>query len=198
MKKMHGAGIRNTKIHATSKVEADSHVVNSEFARYSFCGYDCTIINCEIGAFCSIANNVVIGGAMHPMDWVSTSPVFYLGRDSVRKKFSEHRRKEDKRTIIGNDVWIGQNAVIKQGIHIGNGAIVGMGSVVTKDVAPYAIVAGNPAKLIRFRFAPELVDRLEQSEWWNLSDGDLGVLAKYITNPMDFLNELDRLRVKYK
>lgn len=117
--------------------------------RYSFCGYNCEMINVEIGSFCSIANGVVIGGEMHPLEWISTSPVFYEGRDSIDMKFSEHKRKKGLKTIIGHDVWIGQNSLIKQGIKIGNGAVIGMGSVVTKDVAPYSIVAGNPTKLIK-------------------------------------------------
>ena len=86
LKKIRGSAIVNSKIHKTSKVESGSHIVNTVFDRHSFCGYDCEIFNCDIGSFCSIANNVIIGGGMHPIDWVSTSPVFYEGRDSVKLK----------------------------------------------------------------------------------------------------------------
>ena len=149
MKKIRGAAIKDSSIDCSSKVEAGSLVVGSTMGRYSFCGYDCKIINCEIGMFCSIADHVSIGCAQHPIDWVSTSPVFYKGRDSVKKKFSEFPRNIDLRTYIGNDVWIGENVLIKGGVKIGNGAIIGMGSIVTKNVGDYEIWAGNPARCIR-------------------------------------------------
>lgn len=193
LKKIRGASIRDSKIHKTSVIESGSNVVNSIFDKYSFCGYDCEIVNCKIGAFVSIANNVVIGGAMHPMKWVSMSPVFYSGKDSIKKKFSTFKREEDKMTIIGHDVWIGQYSLIKQGCIIGNGAVIGMGSVVTKDVPPYAIVAGNPAKLIRYRFTPNVIERLESSRWWSLEDSIILKLAKNIQKPELFLKELESL-----
>lgn len=107
LKKARLKSVVNSQIHRTSKVESGSNVVSVKMDRYSFCGYDCEIVNTEIGAFCSIANDVRIGGAMHPLEWVSTSPVFYRGRDSVKKKFVEFNRPTDKRTVIGNDVWLG-------------------------------------------------------------------------------------------
>lgn len=191
LKKARGKCLINSKVHKTSKIESGSSVVNSQIDRYSFCGYDCQIINCKIGAFCSIANNVVIGGAMHPAEWVSTSPVFYEGRDSVKRKFSIHKRNPDKTTVIEPDVWIGQNAVIKQGLIIGVGAIIGMGSVVTKNVEPYTIVAGNPAKNIRKRFDDNIIEKLIESRWWEFSDKKLFSLGKYITNPSDFINAIE-------
>jgi acetyltransferase-like isoleucine patch superfamily enzyme len=141
--------------------------------KYSFCGYDCEIINSEIGSFCSIADNVTIGGAMHPVQWVSMSPVFYKGRDSVKKKYSEHERDLDKRTIIGHDVWIGKNALIKQGVHIGTGAVIGMGSVVTKNIPQYEIWAGNPAKFIRKRFDDSIINTLLEIKWWEWDENKL-------------------------
>ena len=107
LKKARLKSIANSQIHRTSKVESGSNIVSVIMDRYSFCGYDCEIVNAEIGAFCSIANDVRIGGAMHPIEWVCTSPVFYKGKDSVSKKFAEYDRPKDKRTIIGNDVWLG-------------------------------------------------------------------------------------------
>jgi acetyltransferase-like isoleucine patch superfamily enzyme len=159
--------------------------------KYSFCGYDCEIIHAEIGSFTSIANNVVIGGAKHPIDWVSTSPVFYSGRDSVTKKFSNFDLNETKKTIIGNDVWIGRSAIIISGVNIGNGAVIGAGAVVTKDVPPYAIFAGNPAKLIRFRFEDNIVIALKEIKWWNFDEKDIKILAKYIKYPEQYINYIN-------
>lgn len=190
LKKMRGTAIRNSRVPKTSKIEAGSQFVNSSMDRYSYCGYDCEIINTEIGSFCSIANNVIIGGAMHTMSWASTSPVFCKGRDSVTKKFSEFSRPNDKRTIICNDVWIGERAMIKQGVTVGNGAVIGMGAIVTKDIPPYAIVAGNPAKIIRYRFDEKVCNALNESNWWLLDDDSLKKCANQVTVPEIFVQKV--------
>jgi Acetyltransferase (isoleucine patch superfamily) len=191
-KKIKGSAIRNSKIDKTSKVEAGSHIVNTKFERHSFCGYDCEIYNCDIGAFTSIANNVVIGGSSHPMGWVSMSPVFYDGRDSVRKKYATFQRESDKKTKIGNDVWIGERAIIKQGITIGDGAVIGMGSIVTKDVPAYSIWAGNPAKFIRKRFSDAIICDLMEIKWWNFEDKKMNEFAKYFNDVSSFLEEIKK------
>lgn len=192
LKKMRGAAVANSSIHKTSKVEAGSQFINSSMDRYSFCGYDCKILNCNIGAFCSIADGVIIGGAQHPIEWASTSPVFYRGRDSVAKKFSEFERPKSKRTIIGNDVWIGDRALIKGGVEIGDGEIIGMGSVVTKNVGAYEIWAGNPAKLIRKRFDDNTVQELLNSAWWNLDDATILKYSQYVREPNQFVSQLKK------
>ena len=150
-KKIRSKAIVNSTIHVTSKVEAASEIINSSFDKHSYCGYNCQIINTDIGSFTSISNSVIIGGGMHPLEWVSTSPVFYKGKDSVKAKFSEHDRLPNKRVIIGNDVWIGTGAIILAGITIGDGSIVGAGSVVTHDVPGNSVVGGVPAKMIAKR-----------------------------------------------
>lgn len=192
LKKIRSSSIRNSKLSYDCKVESGSSLINVNMDRHSFCGYDCEIYNTDIGSFCSIANEVVIGGSNHPMDWVSTSPVFYEGRDSVRIKFAEHVREKPNKTIIGHDVWIGQKALIKQGLQIGTGAVIGMGSVVTKSVPPYAVVAGNPASIIRYRFDEDTIAKLLKSRWWLLTPQDLKKCAKDITNVelfLDIVNE---------
>jgi len=188
LKKIRMSAINNSKIDKTSKVESGSSLVNVIMEKHSFCGYNCEIFHTQIGSFCSIANGVIIGGGAHPIEWVSTSPVFYSGRDSIKAKYSTFEREKIKTTYIGHDVWIGQNVLIKQGVKIGNGSIVGMGSVVTKDIAPYSIYAGNPAKLIRKRFNDAIIIDLEKSHWWELSDLILVNCAKYIKTPREFIN----------
>lgn len=188
-RKIRGKAIRNSVVDKRSKIEAGSLFLNSKMSRYSFCGYDCKIINCDIGAFCSIADGVVIGGAQHPIEWGSTSPVFYKGKDSVTKKFSEFERPKNPRTIIGNDVWIGERAIIKGGITIGDGAVVGMGSIVTHDVPPFCIVAGNPARIIRKRFDDKSIEIFKQKQWWNRSDNEIKIAAEKIRTAEEYIGE---------
>lgn len=190
IKRIRASAVINSKIHTTSKIEAGSQVINTTMDKYSFCGYDCKLFNCRIGAYTSIADNVIIGGAQHPVSWVSMSPVFYKGRDSVKIKFSEFARTPDLNTVIGNDVWIGERALIKGGISIGDGAVVGMGSVVTKNVEPFSIVAGNPARLIKMRFPTEIIKELIESSWWEIDDDKIKKLAVHIQSPKEFLKEL--------
>ncbi|MDO9145881.1 MULTISPECIES: CatB-related O-acetyltransferase [Comamonadaceae] len=189
LKKARLSSIRYSNVDPTSKIESGTSFFSSTMGRYSFCGYDCDIYYANIGSFTSIANQVVIGGASHPMDWVGMSPVFYAGRDSINKKFSKYTLDTPLNTTIGNDVWIGRSAIIMSGVRIGNGAVIGAGAIVAKDVPPYAIVAGNPAKLIRYRFSSDLVSALEDSKWWLLDEQSLNYLAKYIKNPEQFISE---------
>ena len=190
-KKLRGSAVLRSTVAVTAKVEAGCSIVNSFFGIHSFCGYDCTIINTEIGSFCSIANKVTIGGAAHPMHFVSTSPVFLSHKDSVKAKFAKHDYLPKIETKIGHDVWIGEGAFIKAGVEIGTGAVIGMGSVITKNVPPYAIFAGNPARLIRYRFDDKIIKRLLATEWWLLSEQDLARYGQFIDKPQVFLEALE-------
>lgn len=191
IKKSHLSSIRNSKVDQRSKIEAGCSFVSSSIEKYSFCGYDCEIISADIGKFTSIANNVVIGGARHPMEWVGMSPVFYAGRDSINKKFSRYPLPDIKRTSIGNDVWIGRSAIILSGVCIGDGAVIGAGSVVTKDVPSYGIVAGNPASLIRYRFNELVIKKLQEIRWWDLSEQTLSKAVTFIKSPEEFIEFIE-------
>lgn len=192
LRKIRGASIKNSVLESTAKVESGSSFYNSNIGRHSFCGYDCEISNATIGSFCSIASGVLIGGGRHPVEWISTSPVFYDNRDSVKTKYSRHSRSPNRRVMIGHDVWIGANAIIMQGVSIGTGAVVGAGSVVTKDVEPYAIVAGVPARTLRKRFDQPLIDRLLASRWWESTDDELEGAAAFAREPSLFLDALSK------
>ena len=165
-----GNSILNSDIDKTAKVYSGSTFYNSKLGRYSYVGYDSEVVNCEIGTFCSIANGFIVGGAKHPMDWVSMSPVFYNVGSGTNCHLGHLAMEQSARTYIGDDVWIGSRAIILQGVHVGTGAVVGAGAVVTKDVPPYAVVAGCPAKILRYRFSDEMISEMEREKWWDKSE----------------------------
>jgi acetyltransferase-like isoleucine patch superfamily enzyme len=120
----------------------------------------------EIGSFCSIAEEVVIfGGGEHRTDWITTYPLRIAFGDPLAGKDGLPASKG--KTTIGNDVWIGYRAVILSSVTIGNGAVVGACAVVTADVPPYSIVAGNPARVVKQRFDDRQIEELLRSGWWN-------------------------------
>ena len=136
-----------------------------------------------IGRFCQIAAGVefVMNGANHQMNAVTTFPFYTLaGWDMAPPPLSELPLKGD--TVVGNDVWIGQNATILPGVHIGDGAIIGANSVVGRDVPPYTVVAGNPAKEIRKRFDDEMTALLLQLRWWDRPVEEINALIPLLTN----------------
>lgn len=183
-----GKCISGSRIDSTARINTGCSVYGSTIGRYCYMGYDCEVINTDMGSFCSLASGIHIGLAEHPTSWISTSPVFQNVRNSsVKKKFARIPLPESKRTIIDHDVWIGTNAIVKKGVHIGTGAVIASGAVVTKDVEPYAIVGGCPAKLIRFRFEKEIREKLLNSKWWEMNDTQLEIIGDRANNPEEFV-----------
>lgn len=192
MKKIQISAIKNSNLHRTSRVASKSHLVGVFLGKYSYIGNNCTVLNTDIGNYCSVADNTVVGGASHPINWVSSSPVFHEGKNILRKNFSTHRYHTTKKTKIGHDVWIGNNCLIKSGVEIGNGAIIGMGSVLTKNVGPYEIWAGNPAKFVRKRFDNDVIDTLQKSNWWLWSDNEIESYAHSFHKPKEFFKSYEK------
>lgn len=133
------------------------------------------IHDCKIGRFCSIASNCHIGLGDHAPNTVSSSPLFYSAHSLLPNNFLSESIPVPEQTIgdtkykviIGNDVWMGYNVCVKEGVTIGDGAIIGAKSLVTRDIPPYAIAVGTPAKVIKYRFTPEQIQMLLEIKWWD-------------------------------
>lgn len=189
-KKINIPSVRKSNLGKNTYIGAHSNVFNSDIGDYSYCGYFCNLNHVKIDKFCSIANGVVIGGASHPIHFVSTSPAFLKNNGAkCAGRFGSLEFKNFKNTVIGSDVWIGENAIIKSGVEIGHGAVIGMGAVVTRNVAPYSIVVGNPARHIRYRFDKSTREKLLQLEWWNLPSEKLSSVAQYMNDPVTFISK---------
>ena len=163
--------IINTNLSGNNSINRRNYILNSDIGKFVYTGINSIIRRAVIGKFCSISWNVDIGGGDHPKDKTTT---FLLERfDQLDKNPNIYLKKNinniKSKCIIGNDVWIASNAVIIKNVKIGNGSIIGAGAVVTKDVEPYSIVAGVPAKIIRKRFDDSIVEILERIKWWDWS-----------------------------
>ena len=169
--------VRMAKIGEYVRVGDFCNIQRGGVKSYSYLGNYCELPQTSIGKFCSIAGHVTLAAGNHPMNYLSTSPYTYdviHGSFTNTKLYSkEFYYTDNSHTYlceIGNDVWIGTGALLVCGsnaLHIGNGAVIAAGAVVTKNVPPYAIVAGNPAKVIRYRFSSEVIEKLEKAKWWD-------------------------------
>ena len=171
-----------------------SYIADSEFERHITHHYEWNNDKLIIGKFCQIATGVefVMNGANHQMNSVSTFPFYTLeGWNMKPPAIEDLPLKGD--TIIGNDVWIGQNATILPGVHIGDGAIIGANSVVGSNVFPYSIVVGNPARLLRKRFDDEMIGLLLRFKWWDKSIDEINALIPILT-----CSDIEKVRKEIK
>ncbi len=170
---------RQTEIHQSAIIESPIRTYgfiqikkDSEVGRFSYFNHNSTVFRgVKIGRYCSIGKNCQIGVYEHPLDWITTSPITYnmgLHFPDYYGQFKNLKIKRSGPAFIGNDVWMGSNVIVKRGVTIGDGAVIAGGAMVTKDVPPYAIFGGMPAKLIRYRFDHETILSLIKSKWWDL------------------------------
>lgn len=178
-----------------ARVGRYAKIYNSIVGDYSYVGPKSWLINTVLGKFCSVSSGCNIGLGNHTLNNVSTSPIFTEKINGTGSNWiSEDVNKATVLPIkIGNDVWIGTNVIIQSGVIVGDGAVIGAGSIVTKDIPPYAIAVGVPAKIIRYRFDQETIELLLKSKWWDKSETELKELISIFQTPNPSLDQLKQL-----
>ncbi len=175
-----------------------SEFYNSDLGKASYIGNHSSIRKTKIGKYCSIGDYVRTGLGVHPTEnFVSSHPSFFSINPPVnlqytdKQEFIEHKFIAPENRyylIIGNDVWIGNNVLIMDGIRIGDGAVIGAGAIVTKDVPPYGVAMGIPARTVKYRFDPQTISDLKTIEWWNFPDEELHRAAPLFKDIKKFIH----------
>ncbi len=161
---------------------------NSEIGDHSYVNFKTIINNTKIGKFCSIGSEVQFGMGNHPTNLISTHPAFYSNNKAFKTFANKVHFNEYEEIFLGNDVWIGSNVIIMGGISIGDSAIVAAGAVVTKNVKPFEVVGGIPAKHIKFRVEEKLIDQIRVTKWWDKDEKWLEENYLFFLNHKDFFN----------
>lgn len=183
------AEVSNSRFGAYCEVGVGCRVLNSDFGDYAYCERLSDIANTSVGKFANIAAMTRIGPTDHPMGQASQHHFLYRSSyywDDADDDAAFFDARSQRRTVIGPDTWIGHGAIIKPDVTIGAGAVVAAGAVVTRDVAPYLIVAGVPAVPLRARFAPQIAERLLTLGWWDWDHARLrAALLDFRTLPIE-------------
>ena len=180
----------DSEVSGKAKLNKPYHLNSTAVGDYSYVMPNSWISQARIGKFCSIGPGFFCGGGIHPVDGISTAPMFYSTREQNGMTLSSTDKCVERKMItIGNDVFIGMNVTVLDGVTIGDGAVVGAGCVVSKDVPPYAIVVGNPMRILRHRFGEEMREKLRGINWWDWHEEDLALVADQFFDVNEFVEQ---------
>lgn len=181
----------NSSLGLNTRIYAPYFLHSVRLGEYSYISKNAIIYNCDIGKFCSIGPNFCCGMGIHPTDGISTSPMFYsTARQNGMTLCSENKVSESKKTIVGNDVFIGANVTVLDGVQIGDGAVIGAGAVVTQDIPPYAVAVGVPAQVRKYRFDEKIISGLLESHWWDKGPDAYKQVERFFWEPAKFLQDV--------
>jgi len=176
--------IFNSKFENNTAIYPGCSVSNVKLGAYSYVNENSSMGGVPLGRFTSIGPQFICGYGEHPTNFVTTSPVMYSTRGQCSVSFAdEDLFTEQRETLIGNDVWIGARVFVRDGVKVGDGALIAAGAVVTTDVAPFAIIGGIPAKVIRYRFADDVVQELLRIKWWEWNEDQLKEAQPCLASP---------------